>query len=314
MACSKIRGFPPRPYRLRVCLGLGGYELPFMAAAFLAGCGSSFSVTPDDAAGDGAADGAARDAPTSDRRSGPADAHDARDAGTGWCASQRVTFCEDFDEQPSVASFLGSWNTFQQIKGAFSFDMSAPPSPPNALRASGMDGAQLLVVKTFEPLSHQPSSLRLEFDLRINSAGKVGVASAAGFAAIAFGNSVEDGYVALAIGNDFGPQLAGVWAVSTASPTADAGPFGVKASTGPFPTPGNWAGRYAIEVEFTSDGGACLQAFNGPTALLTPCLPLPLSLAKPSTVSIALGDYAGGFDATGNVDIEFDNVTYDVSM
>lgn len=182
-----------------------------------------------------------------------------------------------------------------------------------ALEVKGASGAQTLVLETFPRLDARPTKIRLEFDLRIDSPGSVGAFSAAGFAAIAYGTGVADGYVALAIGNDFGNVLAGAWAIADGSAAGDAGSYATSSSSTAFPSSGTWAGRFAIEIDYDASGGACLQGYRGPTPLLTSCMPLPPSLGNPGVVSIALGDYAAGLGNTGEIDLEFDDVTYDVS-
>jgi hypothetical protein len=232
------------------------------------------------------------------------------DGGASWCSGQGAhTFCEDFDEYTNVTALLGAWSTFEQTGGgSFTFDTVSAPSPPNALEVMGPNGAQVLVIKTF-PLAKQPAVLRLDFDLRINSSGSVGFLSAVGLAAIAFGGALSDGYAALTIGD--GPTLSGEWTDSVDAGPSDAGAFKTSNATGAFPAGGVWAARYAIEVDYTSTGG-CLQIYEGITALLSPCLALPPHLLHPASVSVALGAYAGGLESTGVINVEFDNVTFDV--
>jgi len=239
----------------------------------------------------------------------PGDAGSRMDAPSSWCSGDAGhTFCEDFDEYANVTALEGAWSSFQAIGGTLGFDTTNAPSPPNALEVTGGNGAQVLVVKTF-PLGSPPASLRLDFDLRFNSTGSVGLLSAAGLASIAFGNALADGYAALAIGN--GPTLAAAWAEAADAGASDGGTFKTSASTGPFPAAGTWAGRYSIEVTYTSTGG-CVQVYEGVTALLSPCLALPSRLLHPASVAIALGDYTGGVGNTGAINVEFDNVTFDI--
>jgi hypothetical protein len=269
----------------------------------LSGCGgSSFSEIPSDDGGpaDAPRDARANDSPSGDDGDVTIDAPPSH-----WCAGRSDMFCEDFDQTSNVAAFLGSWSSFQQSGGTFSLDSSGAPSPPNALRATGSTGAQIIVLKTLAPLAQPPSRVRLELDLRITSPGNVEWLSAVGFAAIVFGTRVADGYAAVAIGS--GPVITAAWA---RNPDAGGG-FGVGTANGAFPTSGTWAGRYAIEIDYGA-GGPCVQVYQGPTAQLQPCLSLPSDLSNPSVLSIALGDYAGGFGRTGDVDIAFDNVTFDV--
>lgn len=186
-----------------------------------------------------------------------------------------------------------------------------PPSPPNALEATGASGAQVVVVKAFTlPLA--PVLVRVAFDLRINSSGSVGLLSGAGIAAIAFGNSISDGYATIAIGG--GPSLT-----AATSDTADAGAtdgggtFKTGTASGQFPASGVWAGTYALEVDYSLSAGATVQLYNAVgEPLLSPALPLPPHLIQSRIVSVILGDYAGGLASTGNIDVEFDNVTVDV--
>jgi hypothetical protein len=238
-----------------------------------------------------------------------ADSGSSTDGGS-WCSGQTAnTFCEDFDEYSDVTALLGAWSTFEQTGGgSFAFDTVNAPSPPNALEVMGPNGAKVVVIKTF-PLAKQPAVLRLDFDLRLDSSGSVAFLSAVGLAAIAFGNDLSNGYAALAITS--GPTLSGAWTDATDAGVSDAGTFKTSNATGTFPAGGVWAARYAIEVDYTSTAG-CVQIYEGITPLLSPCLALPPHLLHPATVSIALGDYAGGLESTGVISVEFDNVTFDV--
>jgi hypothetical protein len=231
-------------------------------------------------------------------------------AATGFCATIHPvpTFCEDFDEYTSVSEVLNAWPNFQQAGGAFHLDAKNGFSPPNALQAVGTSGAQTLLVKTF-PAPATATLVRLEFELRFNSSPTVGALSALGIAAVAFGRTVNDGFAALAVGN--GPVLSAAWVDRADAGPSDAGPFKSSNAPGAFPTIGVWAARYAIVVDYSS-GNGCEQIYQGPTPLLSQCLPLPPDFSHPTEVSIVLGDYASGFDNTGNEDVEFDNVTFDV--
>ena len=132
-----------------------------------------------------------------------------------------------------------------------------------------------------------------------------------GLAAIAFGDSLADGYAALAIGS--GPNLTAVWTLPADAGAANANSFKTQNATGSFPTTGQWSGRYAIGIDYTGTAAAktgCIQIYQGVTPLLSPCLALPAEFVTPHALSVALGDYAGGGGNTGTVNIEFDNVTF----
>ncbi len=233
------------------------------------------------------------------------------DAGASWCTGHTNTFCEDFDEYPSVTNLLGSpaWPSFEQSGGSFGFDSVNAPSPPNALEARGDDGAQVIIVKTFTGIAPTLARVAMTFDLRINSPGTSGLLSAAGFAAIAFGTSISDGYVALAIAD--GPTLAAFWADSTTA-NVDGGTFKPALASGAFPSTGVWAGSYTLEIDYSVNPTGCVQVSSGPSRLLSPCLPLPPQFGHPTVLSIALGDVAGGVGRTGAVNVEFDNLTFDI--
>jgi hypothetical protein len=292
--------------------------------ATAAACGgSAFSTVPLDSGGGASEAGGVPeasgggDAADAGDATAAADASDASDAGSApdhWCAGRQDLFCEDFDEQTNVTPFLSTWTTSQSNGGTFLFDTSdTVPSPPNALRVTGSSGAQTIVVQTEQLMPH-PKSLRLGFELRINQSGSVGLLSAAGFAAVAYGGALSDGYVAMAIG--YGPSLSTVWSAPADAGASDAGTFQGAKAGGTFPAAMAWAGRYTLEIDYGAPATAssgCIQAFDGVTPLLTPCMPLPPSLSNPSVVSIAIGDYAGGLASTGDVDIEFDDVTLDVT-
>jgi hypothetical protein len=242
----------------------------------------------------------------------------AGESGPGghWCSlspQSAMTFCADFDEQADVTAFLGTWSTFEQSGGGFKFDHVAVPSSPNALQATGGSGASVLAIKTFDALPSRPQSVRLEFALRINSAGTIGLLSAAGFAAIAYGKAIDDGYAAMAIGA--GPVISAAWAAPSDAGAGDAGAYQTANASGQFPSPGTWAGRYAIEIDYATSIGSvatCVQIFQGPTPLLAHCLPLPASLGNPGVLSIAVGDLAAGVTNTGPIDLEFDDLTFNV--
>jgi hypothetical protein len=234
------------------------------------------------------------------------------DAGASWCTGHTDTFCEDFDEYPTVTNLVGStaWPNFEQAGGSFSFDTVNAPSPPNALEARGDDGAQVIIVKTFTGIAPTLARVAMTFDLRINSPGTSGLLSAAGFAAIAFGTSISDGYVALAIAD--GPTLAAFWADSTTA-NVDGGTFKPAIASGAFPSAGVWAGSYTLEIDYDAmNPTGCVQVYGGPSRLLSACLPLPPQFGHPTVLSIALGDVAGGAGRTGSVNVEFDNVTFDI--
>ena len=190
----------------------------------------------------------------------PADVAAVDAAPAGWCAGHPGhTFCEDFDGYQSVSTLFGSWSSFEQMTGNFKLDTAGAPSPPNALEAIGASGAKVIVLKTL-PVSGSPTKLHLEFDLRIDSPGNVGFLSAVGLAAIAFGSTISDGYAALAIGN--GPTLQGAWVDAADGGPSDAGSFRSSNANGAFPASGVWAGRYAIEVDYSAADG-CAQIFDG---------------------------------------------------
>jgi hypothetical protein len=302
-----------------------GWLAATTACAFGACGGSAFSVAPGDggssSSGSGDASGSEASSSSSGSSSGSSSSGSSSGSSGGdaspaprWCDTHKTFFCEDFDGQSDVTAFLGSWTTFEQSgSGAFRFDHTSVPSPPNALGVAGGNGASFLVIKSFTGFS-KPKAIRLDFDLRINSAGNVGVLSAAGFAAIAFGTTIGDGYAAVAIGN--GPTIEAAWAAPGDAGASDSGAFNVASATGQFPPLGQWAGRYAIAIDYstpTAGTGGCVQVYQGPTPLLAKCLALPPSLANPSTVSIVLGDLAAGLQNTGNVDLEFDDLTLSVT-
>ncbi len=282
----------------------GGSSFTSMGAAAEAGAEASTGA-PEASGGDTSV---APDVASPSDAGAPGEGGDGGPAG--WCGAHRGhTFCEDFDEYASINGLFGAWSNFQQTNGTFSFDTSNAPSLPNALDVAGTSGAQVLVVKSFPP-GIKPTMIRLEFDLRFNSSGSVGLLSAVGLAAIEFGASVSDGYAALVIGS--GPSLSAAWADSADAGASDAGTFKIASATGTFPATGVWSARYAIEIDYGSSNTGCVQVFQGTTALLSPCMPLPPHLLHPTALSIALGDYAAGFGNTGNINVEYDDVTFDV--
>ena len=235
--------------------------------------------------------------------------------GSDWCAIHHPgPFCEDFDEpsNTSVTAFLASWTTFSQNGATFSFDHTSVPSPPNALEVATTSTSKVsaLVIHVMPKPPSPLTSQRLEFDLRIDSASNIGLASAAAFAAILFGDQVASGTVALSIAESLsGPVLSAVYL----EPSDGGVPgYGSSNATSPFPTLGAWDGRFAIEITYgSSAAGACAQVYVGGQPQLSPCLALPDTLAHPTTTSIALGVYSGGAQSTGTVGLRFDDVTFD---
>jgi hypothetical protein len=285
-------------------------------AGVAAGCGGAAFTAGDAGAGPGtdaaveAATGAESGAEAGEGAAPPVD------AGTMWCSGHTETFCEDFDEYTSIATLPGgaTWPTYNQTNGGFQFDTMNAPSPPNALQVMGDDGANVLIVKTFAPdadggLPQTVQKVTLTFDLRVNSAGPPALTAVSAFAAIAFGTSISDGYVAMAIAT--GPSLAAFW-VQSASTNLDAGSFKPAFAMSTFPTLGTWAGSFSLEISYAANPNGCVQVYRGVTPELATCLPLPPEFASPKLLSIALGDVSGGFGKTNQVNLEFDNVTFNI--
>jgi hypothetical protein len=244
---------------------------------------------------------------------GPGDAGSdmgAADGGGSWCSSQTTLFCEDFDEYGSIGDLYASskWSTHGEANGSFRITSStSPPSPPNSLEAIGGDGAAVLLVKTMDPLPASTKHARLEFDLRIDSAGSPGPFVAAGFAAIGFGAGIDDGYVALAIGN--GPQLEMAWGISgDAGLRTDGGSTAGIAHVTTFPAASRWADRFAIDIDYSQ---SCVQIYDGTSPQLGACVPIAQELLARRTLSVVIGDYFVGLGNVGQIDLEFDDVTFD---
>ncbi len=283
------------------------------AASVFGACGgSAFTTGPADAGGVDVTTGETGSGSSGSSGSSGGGGSDGSSGGNPvtWCSSQTATFCEDFDRSADVTPFLASWSSYVQSNGTFHFAHTGVPSPPNALSVVGANNADVIVIKTF-PLATRPKSARLEFELDVSSAGSVGSLAAAGFAAITYGDSIDDGFAALAIGS--GPQLQAAWIAPADAGLTGTNAFQTSNSTQPFPATNAWTSRYAIEIDYATDGTACAQVFEGPTKLLAQCMPLPPPLSNPKVLSVALGDYAAGLGNTGNVDLSFDNVTFDIS-
>jgi len=244
--------------------------------------------------------------------------------GPSYCAMHMgmFTFCEDFDSYASLTQLYGQWPNFSTIGGSFSLVTANAFSPPNSLEAltTSTSGVRTLIIHPMPPPGANLTKRRLEFDFYIDDANNIGFASAAAVAAIVLGNDINAGAVGVAFGNGTGP--APTLAAIFVGPLPDSGlpAFGSSNAPPPFPSTGQWDGRFAIEIDYgittgTGDGGttgptACAQLFIGPSPQLSPCLALPPSLAHPDLASIALGVYSGGAGNTGNVGVTFDNVTY----
>jgi hypothetical protein len=287
----------------------------FVAA--VAGCGGNQFALSDAGTETGAqaeASGTAADGPPADGGAPHPDDGAPQDAASNWCKGQSVLFCADFDEQSNITTLLASWTTFSMTPSdMFSLAMeSNVPSPPNALQITAGDHANALLEQAFPAPARRPTKARLEFDLRIDNAGNVSLLSAAGFAAIAVGTLRSDGIVAMALGN--GPTLAAVWLNPADAGAGDAGMFGSANSTQPFPALGQWSGRYALEITYPTDlvSAAHAQIYSGSTPLLSSPLTLPLELSAPRQFVIALGDSTGGLGLTGLIQLQFDNVTFDL--
>jgi hypothetical protein len=262
----------------------------------VAGCGGNAFQSGGGSPSDAGTDAITDAAPT-----------DAADGGS-WCSSRTTLFCEDFDEYGTINDLYGSgkWSNHSETSGSFRLTSStSPPSPPNSLEVIGGDGADVLLVKTFNPLAASAKHARLEFDLRIDTPGSPGPLVAAGFAAISFGVGINDGYVALVIGD--GPQLAMAWGTANdAGLRGDAGTSGIT-HVMTFPAAGRWADRFAIDIDYTQ---SCVQVFDIMSPQLGSCVPLPAELLARRTLSIVLGDYVVGFGSVGQIDLEFDDVTF----
>lgn len=305
-------------------MGLGLRASVAGAILAAAGCGNGFSASTAGDAGGSDAPVADTSSPDAAADTGPMDtsAPDAPMANEGggmpFCSANmgKFTFCEDFDEYSSVGAFLGTW-VGSSLGGSFSFDQSGVPSPPNALHVvtTSTSGVRSLAIHAMPGAGASASSQRLEFQLRINEAKGIDGVSAAAVAAIVFGKDVSYGAVALAFTNGTVMNPATLSAAYL-GPAPDSGipAFGTANASSPFPTLGQWDGRFAIEVDYgpATDAGptACAQIYVGTFPQLTPCLALPPSLSHPLQTSIALGVYSGGIGNTGTVDVEFDDVTY----
>jgi len=231
--------------------------------------------------------------------------------GGSWCASRTSLFCEDFDEYSTINDLYASskWSSHTATSGSFRLNTSSsPPSPPNSLEVLGGDNADVLLVKTFQPLASTAKHARLEFDLRIDNPGSPGVLVASGFAAIGFGAGIDDGYAALVITN--GPQLSMGWGLAgdAGLKSGDAGTAGL-AHVMTFPAASRWSDRFAIDIDYTQ---SCVQVFDGASPQLASCVPLPAELLARRTLSVVLGNYVVGLGSVGPlIDLEFDDVTFD---
>jgi hypothetical protein len=80
-----------------------------------------------------------------------------------------------------------------------------------------------------------------------------------------------------------------------------------------FPTLATWD-SYTLEVDYNGGTvtGPCAQLYRGGIAQLSPCLPLPVPSTATKTLALVLGDVAGGQFKQGSVNLELDNVTFDI--
>jgi hypothetical protein len=325
-------------------MGLGLRASLAGAVLTVVACGSGFTSST---AGDGGSDAstadtgtpdAATDSGSADSSSGGTDSsmHEggASDGpgppieggpGPSYCAMHAgmFTFCEDFDSYTSLTQLYGQWPNFSTTGGTFSFVTGTNAfSPPNSLEAltTSTSGVRTLIIHPMPAAGGSLTKRRLEFDFYIDTVSGIGVASAAAVAAIVLGNDVSAGVVGVAFGNGLAASTPTFGAIYE-GPLPDSGlpEFGSSNVPPPFPSTGQWDGRFAIEIDYGpatigADGGsvpsACAQLYIGPTPQLSPCLSLPASLSHPGLASIALGVYSGGAQNTGTVGVTFDNVTY----
>jgi hypothetical protein len=322
-------------------MGLGARASLAAAILTAAGCGNAFSSSPGTDAGGGAdvtsADVSSGDAGPTDAAmdaGGPADASSGTDAtdatdapapAGNYCQVNKgkYDFCADFDEAPNVTQLLTSWTTYSSTGGAFTFDTTDVPSPPNALLATTAtgNGVRTLAIHAMPPPTGPVFKQRLEFSFLVDTANGDTSLAAAAVAAILFGDDVSGGAVGIAFGN--GSSTSDVLEAIYEGPTPDGGglpAFGQSSAPPPFPTLGTWDGIFALEITYppatgagdaSSAPAACAQLYIGGIPQLSPCLALPASLSKPTPVtSIALGVFAGGVGSIGNVSVGFDNVTF----
>ena len=242
--------------------------------------------------------------------------------GTGgaparWCDGKQVLFCEDFDGLPTVDEFLNGpiWTSVSTTNGTFSFDsVASVPSPPHALRVrtTSSSGVTTLAIHTFPAFTKAPSKLRLEFNLRIDAGDGVNGLSGAFFAGILTGTRISDGVMGIEIGP--GPALLGGYLETSNGLNGAPPPYKEYGLPTAFPTEGTWIGPYTVEVDYSSGPAGkrtgCIQILSGGAPQLAQCSAVPASLVDPPFVSIALGVYGGGLGLTGNVQLEFDNVTF----
>jgi hypothetical protein len=92
----------------------------------------------------------------------------------------------------------------------------------------------------------------------------------------------------------------------------DGGALKLANASGMFPSAGVWAGTYTLEIDYGATVAGCVQMYHGPMPLLSSCLALPPEFANPKVLSIGLGNVAGPLGKTGSVNLEFDNVTFNI--
>ena len=259
-----------------------------LAAVGEAGCsGGSFEVaqSTSDAGASGGADAAA----------------DA--SSTGWCDEHAAgaVLCEDFDGVGSISELVTRWSG--EIGGNGTLSLSQPAgavSPPHALLATAGNNDHAYVAHAPWPLAGKPSTIRLEYDLRVDHQA-VGFLDAAVLCAIVLGtNPQSDAIVYLYIGNNGALNLG--WNDSQAAGRNFH--FTVLNTT---PTVGQWSGRWAVSANLndgsltvTHDGvnvgrsnGTLKQADLSPTAI---------------TLAAGLSNDTGN---TGTVSVAIDNLVFD---
>jgi hypothetical protein len=220
---------------------------------------------------------------------------------------QAALFCDDFDGITTIDTLLASWTSVSTTGGTFYLDTgTGVPSPPNALqlRTNSSQDVQALAIHEAARFAKAPSKVRLEFNLRIDAADTVGIASGAAIATLLTGSRIFDGMIGIEVAA--GPALHAGYIDPSGTP--DDVPFST-----PFPAEGKWLDRYAIEVTYSTTAAgtrtACLQVYVGTARQLPQCMPLPRSLATPPPfMSVALGVLGGGLATTGDVQVRFDNV------
>ncbi len=224
-------------------------------------------------------------------------------SSTGWCNAHAAgaVLCEDFDSVGSISELVTRWAG--ELGGNGTLSLSQPAgavSPPHALLATAGNDDQAYVAHAPWPLGSKPSTIRLEYDLRVDRQA-VGFLDAAVLCAIVLGtNPQSDAIVYLYIGNKGALNLG--WNDSQAAGRNFH--FTVLNMT---PTAGQWSGRWGVSANLND--GSLTVTHDGVNVGRSNGTLKPQDLS-PTAITLAAG-LSNDTGNTGAVSVAIDNLVFD---